>query len=543
MIKHRFHRQLGLVNQKGVEQIKLCISGLDSVVMALLIQLESLGAATKGGEIKLLKSKEQKLNDKNHNWGIELSDKDMNWRDICIIFRNKGMNVNCGSNTDFFHINCTSPGKKTISADLYATHWTGNAVISKSPLIFENSIETSKSFIDHALQISLAASITQLILRQMGLLRKDKILDQWVTLTAQVDYNVDEALEIFDSKFGKPIVSELENGLGSLLRFRIPLEEVSESTFEGIFEHSCLDSLNLDDNWLMNISPFNLDFNEQGLLKINNYNLPEKLEKGKILILGAGGLGSWAAPLIAQGIEPSGLELDIIDSDLFVESHNLNRQVLYSEEDIGFPKAPVAAGKIRKIAQGFKSINGIVGKLEEHHVSQSDEKIDVEMSSLAELIGEDKIIEETQLLSALNNMDIALSCLDNQFARTLLNKKCIELNVPMINGGGESFNGIVEVLKDGICMTCRYGKDAANEKEIISCQEAGTRPVPSIVSTTAWVGSNQAIFALLELYLKQNNEINLNYSNGLNWDSGDISPRQTSRLPWFEINEECSSHA
>ena len=222
----------------------MCISGLDSVVMALLIQLESLGAATKGGEIKLLKSKEQKLNDKNHNWGIELSDKDVNWRDICIMFRNKGMNVNCGSNSDFFHINCTSPGKKTISADLYATHWTGNAVISKSPLIFENSVETPKSFIDHALQVSLAASITQLILRQMGLLRKDKILDQWITLTAQVEYNVDEALERFDSKFGKPIVSELENGLGSLLRFRIPLEEVSESIFEGIFEHSCLDLLN-----------------------------------------------------------------------------------------------------------------------------------------------------------------------------------------------------------------------------------------------------------------------------------------------------------
>ena len=165
------------------------------------------------------------------------------------------------------------------------------------------------------------------------------------------------------------------------------------------------------------------------------------------------------------------------------------------------------------------------------------------MISLAELIGEDKIVEDSQLFSALNSMDIALSCLDNQFARTLLNKKCIELNVPMINGGGESFNGIVEVLKDGICMTCRYGKDAANEKEIISCQEAGTRPVPSIVSTTAWVGSNQAIFALLELYLKQNNEISLNYSNGLNWDSGNISSRQTSRLPWFEINEECSSHA
>ena len=112
----------------------------------------------------------------------------------------------------------------------------------------------------------------------------------------------------------------------------------------------------------------------------------------------------------------------------------------------------------------------------------------------------------------------------------------------MINGGGESFDGIVEILKNGICMTCRYGKEAANEKEIISCQEAGTRPVPSIVTTTAWVGSNQAILALLELYSIQKEQLNQIGSDGFTWDSGKISSRHVSRLPWFDSKESCKCH-
>jgi len=542
MSKHRFHRQLGLVNQKGVENLKLCISGLDSVIMALLVQLESMGAASKGGEIKLLKSKEQKSNDNTHNWAINLLKKEITWGEICSAFRNMGMNVSCVPNSDFFHVNCNSPGKKSISADLYATHWPCNAVISKLPLRFHNSSTLQSSFLDPALQISLASSTIQLILRQMGLIKKDKILDQWITLTAQVDYNPDEALVKFDSKYGKPIVSELGNNLGSLLRFRIPLDKVCESIFEEIIEHSCLSPISIEDNWMMNIGPFNLDFDENRLLKLFDYQFPKILEHGKILILGAGGLGSWAAPLIAQSIKPHGLKLTIIDSDLSVESHNLNRQVLYSEDNIGEPKAPAAAKRIRDIFSLSNSIKGVFGKLEEHHVSINNNEFQIEMTSLAELVGPENINDQSEIIEALNNLDITLSCLDNQFARTLLNKKCIELGIPMINGGGESFNGIVEVLKDGVCMTCRYGKEAANEKEIISCQEAGTRPVPSIVTTTAWVGSNQAIYALLELYNKQNPELNLIYSKGLEWDYGKISPRQVSRLPWFDRNEECSCH-
>ena len=200
-----------------------------------------------------------------------------------------------------------------------------------------------------------------------------------------------------------------------------------------------------------------------------------KIRLWKILVLGAGGLGSWAAPLIAQAISSRGLDLTIIDSDESVESHNLNRQVLYFENHIGKPKAPVAANRIGEAFPLAGSINGILGKLEEHHVSSDKNNFDTQMTSLSELIGSENILDNSEIIEALKDMDIALSCLDNQFARTLLNKKCLELGIPMINGGGESFNGIVEVLKNGICMTCRYGKEAANEKEIISCQEVGTR--------------------------------------------------------------------
>ena len=50
------------------------------------------------------------------------------------------------------------------------------------------------------------------------------------------------------------------------------------------------------------------------------------------------------------------------------------------------------------------------------------------------------------------------------------------------------------------------------------------KAVPSIVTTTAWVGSNQAILTLLELFNKQNPQINLKFSKGLEWDSGKIIP-------------------
>jgi bacteriocin biosynthesis cyclodehydratase domain-containing protein len=69
-----------------------------------------------------------------------------------------------------------------------------------------------------------------------------------------------------------------------------------------------------------------------------------RLRDARVLVLGVGGLGSWTAlSLACCGVG----ELTLVDGDA-VELSNLNRQVLYSEDDVGRPKATVAAAALRR---------------------------------------------------------------------------------------------------------------------------------------------------------------------------------------------------
>ncbi len=82
-------------------------------------------------------------------------------------------------------------------------------------------------------------------------------------------------------------------------------------------------------------------------LNLPNFNLEqqEKLAKAKVLIVGAGGLGS---PLILY-LAAAGIgNLGIIDFDK-VEIHNLHRQILYSSQDVGKHKVEVALQKVKAI--------------------------------------------------------------------------------------------------------------------------------------------------------------------------------------------------
>ena len=68
-------------------------------------------------------------------------------------------------------------------------------------------------------------------------------------------------------------------------------------------------------------------------------DLQRRLREARVLILGLGGLGSWASYALACcGVG----ELGLLDGDL-VEESNFNRQILYRERDIGRPKAEAAA--------------------------------------------------------------------------------------------------------------------------------------------------------------------------------------------------------
>jgi len=71
------------------------------------------------------------------------------------------------------------------------------------------------------------------------------------------------------------------------------------------------------------------------------------LRDKRVLLIGAGGLGSPAGTLLAQ----AGIGyLEVLDDDV-VEISNLQRQTLYSESDVGSPKAPCAAEALRRLAR------------------------------------------------------------------------------------------------------------------------------------------------------------------------------------------------
>ncbi|MHA1267268.1 MAG: ThiF family adenylyltransferase [Candidatus Helarchaeota archaeon] len=135
------------------------------------------------------------------------------------------------------------------------------------------------------------------------------------------------------------------------------------------------------------------------------------LKKAEILVVGAGGIGSE----IIKNLALLGIgSLIIVDMDL-IELSNLNRQLLFKEEDVGKYKAEIAA----KQARGLNT------------------KIQVRFHNikLQELPSE--IFEQATLF---------VSALDNIPARVFLNQKAVLLDKPMVDGGSEGFYGHVQVV-------------------------------------------------------------------------------------------------
>lgn len=82
----------------------------------------------------------------------------------------------------------------------------------------------------------------------------------------------------------------------------------------------------------------------------DNHVPQEHLTAGTVVILGLGGVGSW----VAQSLAAIGVgHLILVDGDT-VELSNLNRQILYTEADLGDPKATVARERLRAINEQIK---------------------------------------------------------------------------------------------------------------------------------------------------------------------------------------------
>jgi adenylyltransferase/sulfurtransferase len=185
--------------------------------------------------------------------------------------------------------------------------------------------------------------------------------------------------------------------------------------------------------------------------QINRYSrhilLPEvggkgqkKIIQGKILIVGAGGLGSPAALyLAAAGIGTIGL----IDSDV-VDLSNLQRQVIHQTPDVGRPK--VVSGK-----EKIQALNPDV------NVVMYEERLTA-----------------SNALKILSGYDVVIDGVDNFPTKFLINDACYFAGKPLVHGGILRFDGRVTTIipKQSACYRCVFKKPPP-EGLVASCQEAG----------------------------------------------------------------------
>jgi molybdopterin/thiamine biosynthesis adenylyltransferase len=150
----------------------------------------------------------------------------------------------------------------------------------------------------------------------------------------------------------------------------------------------------------------------------------QKLLDAKVLLLGAGGLGSPAALyLAAAGVGTLG----IVDDD-DVDLSNLQRQVIHSSERIGVPKVDSAE-------QTIEALNPDV-KVEKYPVR----------------LGADNILE------IISGYDVVVDGLDNFPTRYLLNDASVRLGIPVVSAAILGFEGQLSVFKpyEGPCYRCLF---------------------------------------------------------------------------------------
>jgi adenylyltransferase/sulfurtransferase len=183
-----------------------------------------------------------------------------------------------------------------------------------------------------------------------------------------------------------------------------------------------------------------------------------KLLAAKVLLVGAGGLGSPAGLyLAAAGVGTIG----VVDSDA-VELSNLQRQVLHSTADLGRPKCLSAK-------EAMEGINPDV-----------------------RVIAHDQRLTAQNVLDVIADYDIVLDGSDNFPTRYLVNDACVMAGKPLSHGSILRFEGQATTILpgQGPCYRCIY-PEPPPPGAIPTCQEAGVLGV-----TAGIVGLIQATEAV-----------------------------------------------
>lgn len=178
-----------------------------------------------------------------------------------------------------------------------------------------------------------------------------------------------------------------------------------------------------------------------------------RLLKSTALVVGAGGLGSSTLLyLVAAGVG----RVIVVDKG-YVDLPDLNRQILYTERDIGKPKALVAQERLREL-------NGSIA-----------------------VIGYTMDVRDTNFEKLILEADVVIDCLDNWPARIILNELVVKHSKVLVHAGIYGYYGQVTTIIPGQtpCLNC-----------IVARPVERTGPLPVIGFTPAVLGAIEVAEAL-----------------------------------------------
>ncbi len=202
-----------------------------------------------------------------------------------------------------------------------------------------------------------------------------------------------------------------------------------------------------------------MDFSEEQIKRYSRHIIlneiggrgQKKLLRSKVFLVGAGGLGSPAAfYLAAAGVG----KLGIVDND-DVDHSNLQRQILHSSKDVGYPKALSAKATLEA------------------------------MNPDVEVIPYMQRLTSENIMDIIKDYDVILDGSDNFPTRYLVNDACVMLGKPLSHGSIFKFEGQATTIIPGEtpCYRCLFETPPPPDM-VPSCQEAGVLGVlPGIIGS------------------------------------------------------------
>ena len=222
-----------------------------------------------------------------------------------------------------------------------------------------------------------------------------------------------------------------------------------------------------------------LRYNRQTILPEIGDEGQEKIKNVKVLVIGAGGLG---CPVL-QYLSTAGVgTIGIVDFDT-IEIHNLHRQILYTEDQVGLSKALTAKKVLEKL------------------------------NPLIEIISFEEKLTEENAAQLIQDFDIIVDGSDNFKTRYLVNDTCVRLNKTLVYGSILKFEGQIAVFNHNGSKNLRdLFPEMPDPKNVPNCNLNGVLgTLPGIIGNMM---AHETLKLIVELPTLKNELI---LFNTLNW--------------------------